>query len=117
MTMLSTAFDSNPIQSVRDIAAALEVGAASDGLLLRESDLGAAFFDLRTGLAGELLQKFVSYRVPLAIVVASPSEHGVRFGELVSEHRAHPIVRFFVSAEEAAAWLDGQRPGHGVANA
>lgn len=73
--------------------------------LLLEEDLGAAFFDLRTGLAGELLQKFVNYRLPVAIVVASPGIHGDRFVELFREHRSHPLVRFFSTEADAREWL------------
>lgn len=73
--------------------------------LLLEEQLGSAFFDLRTGLAGELLQKFVNYRVPAAIVVASPEDYGDRFVELHREHRSHPLVRFFSTESDARAWL------------
>jgi len=31
-----------------------------EGIILREEDLAPEFFDLRSGLAGELLQKFVN---------------------------------------------------------
>lgn len=65
------------------------------------------FFNLRTGFAGEMLQKFVNYRAKLAIVVADPQAHGERFAELVYEHQAHPHVRFFTSEADARSWLDG----------
>lgn len=96
---------SHPIGSFQDIPRALEAAFPRNGLLLEEADLGATFFDLRSGLAGELFQKFVNYRMPLAIVLSSAGAHGERFDELVHEHWAHPVVRFFSSAEEAAAWL------------
>ncbi|MDQ6418880.1 DUF4180 domain-containing protein [Paenibacillus sp. LHD-117] len=37
-------------------------------LLLDKTMLAEAFFDLKTGLAGEILQKYTNYRVKLAIV-------------------------------------------------
>ncbi len=80
---------------------ALEEGSS----LLLEEQLGAAFFDLRTGLAGELLQKFVNYRIPAAIVVPSPPGYGDRFIQLFRVHRAHPVVRFFSTESDARAWL------------
>lgn len=97
------------IESAADVSGALEAAFADNELLLAESDLGPAFFDLRSGLAGELLQKFVNYRVPLAIVLPSPTAHGERFNELVREHRSHPVVRFFASDEAARRWLEAQR--------
>ena len=97
------------IQSMRDIGTALQSGVESGGLLLDESNLAPAFFDLRSGLAGELFQKCVNYRVRLAIVVAAPGAHGDRFSELVHEHRSHAQVRFFTLRSEAQSWLSAQR--------
>ncbi|MEU4219782.1 DUF4180 domain-containing protein [Actinoplanes sp. NPDC026623] len=47
------------------------IGAAfggSDVVALPASRLSDDFFELRTGLAGEVMQKFVNYRIRLAIV-------------------------------------------------
>lgn len=74
-------------------------------LLLAEDDLSPEFFDLRTGLAGELLQKLVNYQIRTAIIVADPSLHGDRVVELAREHRRHPVVRFVDDETEAFAWL------------
>jgi len=76
-----------------------------DGLLLTERDVAPAFFDLRSGFAGELIQKFVNYRLRAAIVVPTPDAYGERFGELAREHATHPAVRFARSVDEALAWL------------
>lgn len=37
-------------------------------IIVHKEDLASGFFDLSTGLAGEILQKFVNYRIKLAIV-------------------------------------------------
>ncbi|RIK36410.1 MAG: DUF4180 domain-containing protein [Chloroflexi bacterium] len=94
------------IHSVRDIPDVLGAFIGRDGLLLTEGDLGPAFFDLKSGLAGELLQKFVNYRVRVAIVVPVPEVYGERFGELAYEHRSHPLIRFVPSRAEAETWLE-----------
>jgi hypothetical protein len=92
------------IQSQEDISAA--VGASlGRGLILAENDLGVEFFDLRTGLLGELMQKFVNYRTRVAIIVAAPDNHGARFSELAQEHATHPTVRFVRSLEDARQWM------------
>lgn len=93
------------IRSPADIAGALGASMEAGGLLLDERELGAEFFDLRTGLAGEVLQRFTNYRVRLAIVVSDPAAYGSRFGELIHEHRTHAAVRFFGSAQQARRWL------------
>ncbi len=93
------------IGSPGDIAGALAASIESGGLLLDEKQLGAEFFDLRTGLAGEVLQRFTNYRARLAIVVADPAAYGSRFGELIREHRTHTAVRFFGDEQQARRWL------------
>jgi len=93
------------IQSASDIPAALKASVERGGLVLDEKDLSPDFFDLKTGLASQVLQKFVSYRTKLALIVRDPSIHRGRFGELVHEHRIHPTVRFFSSEQPARQWL------------
>lgn len=39
-----------------------------DKIILYEKNITPDFFDLKNGMAGELLQKFSNYRIPLAIV-------------------------------------------------
>ena len=93
------------IRSRDDIADALAASIDRGGLLLDESDIAAEFFDLKSGFAGDVLQKFTNYRARLAIVLFDESAHGSRFSELVYEHRTHPCVRFFESAQDARRWL------------
>jgi len=93
------------IRSAADIADALGASIDNGGLLLDETQLGAGFFDLRTGLAGEVLQRFTNYRARLAIVVADPAAYGSRLGELVHEHRTDAAVRFFAGQQQARRWL------------
>jgi hypothetical protein len=93
------------IRTSSDISDALGACLGGAGLILTEKDLGPDFFDLRTGLAGELFQKFVNYRIPVAIVVADPNVYGERFSELAYEHRNHNMIRFVRSTDEAQAWF------------
>ena len=94
------------ILAVGDIPDALSASIDAGGLVLDETRLSPDFFDLRTGLAGEVFQKFTNYRARLAIVVADESAYGSRFSELVYEHRNHKQVRFFASAQLARQWLN-----------
>lgn len=82
-----------------DILAFIEEG----GVVLHAKEVSPAFFDLKSGLAGDVLQKAVNYRIKLAVVLDGRllSE---RFQELVFEHQRHPNVRFFENAAEATAW-------------
>ena len=93
------------ISSLDDVADAVG-NSLGRGLILAEGDLGAAFFDLRSGLAGELIQKLVNYRLRAAIIVAAPATYGDRFAELAHEHATHPTVRFVRSLDEATKWMN-----------
>ena len=101
------------IRSFRDITDALGACSGARGLILTEHDLAAEFFDLRSGLAGELFQKFTNYQVRLAIVVPDPTVHGRRFSELACEHTTHNLIRIVRSEAQASAWLCSLQPcGH-----
>lgn len=94
------------IQSFSDIRGALGACIGTDGLILTEKELALEFFDLRSGLAGELFQKFINYKIRVAIVLPDLEAYGERFSELAYEHRSHSMIRFVRSADEAKAWLD-----------
>jgi hypothetical protein len=99
------------IHSPGDIARALSASVEKGGLVLDEKDLSADFFDLGTGFAGTVLQKFVTYRTRLAVIVRDPSSYGSRFSEMAHEHRTHPAVRFFGSEQQARQWLANMPSG------
>ena len=56
--MLSTAQQS--LQMIMD--------SSAEGIIVHQESIDQKFFDLRSGLAGEMLQKVVNYRLRLAIV-------------------------------------------------
>ncbi len=93
------------IRSRDDIATALRASAENGGLQIEEADLGAEFFDVKSGLAREVVRRFTSYRARVALVVGDLSSHGAEFAELAHEHRAHAMVRFFGSTQQARQWL------------
>ena len=94
------------IRSFSDISDALGLCIGKAGLILTEDDLASEFFDLHSGLAGELFQKFSNYKVRVAIVLPDLEGHGERFSELAYEHASHNMIRFVRSRDEAKAWLD-----------
>lgn len=96
------------LNTARDISDLIGAAYDLDGVLIEEADLSAGFFDLKTGLLGELFQKFTNYRKRVAFVVPDPAAHGERFAELAFEHRTHPHLRFVSSVEEGQAWLGGK---------
>ena len=75
-------------------------------LLLHADNLPAGFFDLSTGVAGALLQKFRQYRIRLA-VVWSPGEvtHSARFAEMAAEENKGSHFHMSEDRDTATAWL------------
>jgi Domain of unknown function (DUF4180) len=105
ITILEAAHLGIRIRSANDIADLLGAIYGADGLLLTASDLEPEFFDLRTGVAGDLFQKLTNYKVRTALVVPQPERHGSRFAELAFEHRTHNMIRFFEASDDAMVWL------------
>ena len=93
------------IRSFDNISDALGACIGAAGLILTEEDLAREFFDLHSGLAGELFQKFTNYKLRVAIVLPDPEAYGERFSELAYEHMTHNIIRFVPTKDEAKAWL------------
>ena len=74
-------------------------------LLLDHGALPAAFFDLRSGVAGDLVQKLTNYGVRMAAVVPDLAAHSERFGEFAREANRGRVFRFFATREAAIDWL------------
>jgi PadR family transcriptional regulator AphA len=75
-------------------------------LLLYDRNLPATFFDLKTGLAGSILQKFVTYHMKVALVIQPDQVQG-RFKEFVVEANRGPHFHAFDDKDEAEKWLAG----------
>lgn len=64
------------IRTFKDISDVIADCFGADGLILTEDDLAQEFFDLRSRLAGELFQKFINYKLRMAIVLPDPEAYG-----------------------------------------
>jgi hypothetical protein len=98
---------SDPISSERDV---LDLLASSEDMesnriLLEEEYLHPTFFDLKTGLAGAIFQKFADYRVKAAVVADLDRIPSARFQELVLECNRGNQIHFFQDMAEAEEWL------------
>lgn len=56
------------VQSALDLMATVQYETDCNRIVLNKSLLSESFFDLKTRLAGEILQKFINYRVKVAII-------------------------------------------------
>lgn len=58
----------NDVQSAIDFIATIRYTTPCDIIILNKEALGEEFFNLKSGLAGEVLQKFVNYKMSVFIV-------------------------------------------------
>lgn len=72
-----------------------------DGIILHETNITADFFDLKTGLAGEILQKFSNYRMRLAIVGDFSKYPGQSIKDFIFESNKGRHINFLSNVEEA----------------
>ncbi len=95
------------ISSPQDFLDLLALGGENetDCFVLEESNFAPAFYDLKTGLAGEILQKLSNYNCRLAVVGTFAGVKSKRFRELMSELNGGRLVRFAADRNEAIAWL------------
>ncbi len=86
------------------VAACVENGA--NRVMLHAANLNADFYNLRTGLAGAVLQKLSNYSVKLAAVLTPELVGDGRFKEMVLEaNRRSREFHVFYEREEAEIWL------------
>ena len=78
----------------------------STGLIIHSATLSSDFFDLRTGLAGEILQKFSNYRMKFAIIGDFTEVKSKALRDFIRESNTLGTINFVGTAEEAIARLD-----------
>lgn len=72
-----------------------------DRIIIHEENIIPDFFDLKSGIAGEILQKFSTYRVRLAIVGHFSKYIGKSLQDFIYESNQARQVNFVASLPEA----------------
>ena len=90
--------DGPPIADGGDVLALIydEAAAEADWIAVPVERFEPGFFDLRTGIAGDIAQKVVNYRARLAVVgdVSVQTERSTAFRDFVRESARSPHLRF-----------------------
>jgi hypothetical protein len=73
----------------------------AEKIIIREKNIIPEFFDLKTGIAGEILQKFTTYRVQLAIVGDYSKYTSKSLRDFIYESNKHGRISFVNTVEEA----------------
>jgi hypothetical protein len=73
----------------------------ADKIILKEENLIAGFFDLKTAIAGEIFQKFSNYQMQLAIVGDFTKYTSKSLKDFIKESNKQGRISFVSSFEEA----------------
>ncbi len=76
-----------------------------DKIIIHEHNISPDFFDLKNGMAGEILQKFSNYRVSLAIVGDLSTYTGKSIKDFIFESNKTGHINFVASLSEALVKL------------
>jgi hypothetical protein len=79
------------------------VGEGVGRAILLDTQLHADFFDLSTGVAGEIVQKCVSYGIRVAVITTTLAERSTHFRQFAQESTRHGRFVFASSLDEALA--------------
>ena len=80
-------------------------GQYYDGIIIHEHSISPRFFELKTRLAGDILQKFSNYRLRLAIVGDWSKYTSHSLAAFIVESNRGRMVNFATSTEETVALL------------
>ena len=80
-----------------------------DSIVIHEKNITPAFFDLKNGIAGEILQKFSNYRVRLAIVGDFTPYSGKSIKDFIYESNQAGHINFVGSTAQALEILSTKR--------
>jgi hypothetical protein len=91
---------------IKDTDDALDLMAESRYLdagkmIIRENQITPSFFDLKTGLAGDILQKFSNYRMQLALIGSFSKYKSKSFQDFIRECNKGNRI-FFLENQKAA---------------
>lgn len=98
------AHDADGFSGAAVVTRAIESGARA--LLLDRDALPPAFFDLSSGVAGDLVHRLTLYEIRMAAVVPDVASHSGPFQAFAREANRGTQFRFFPTRGEAAAWLE-----------
>jgi len=101
--------DSHNITDVDDILQLMVDAGYSQsayGMIIHARNLPSEFFELKSGIAGEILQKFSNYRMRLAIVGDFSEIKSKSLRDFIRESNNRKTISFVSTINEALSILD-----------
>lgn len=96
-----------PVQTVQDALDLVALCGEHDAsrLMIHAAALSEEFFRLRTGVAGEILQKLVNYHIKMAAMLPDLAAMRGKFRDMAAEAGRGSQFRVFDNRQEAESWL------------
>ena len=91
-------------QSALDILANVRYETDCTCVALYKTAFCDAFFELRTGVLGEVLQKFINYRTPLAIIGDHAVYTSKALRDFIYESNQGSAIHFAETLDDALMW-------------
>jgi hypothetical protein len=89
------------VQSALNLIATVRHETGCDRMILSKSAIIEAFFDLKTRIAGEILQKFINFKIKLAIVGDFSTYTSKSLKAFIAESNQWNDIVYVASEEEA----------------
>lgn len=101
------ASDLRKLSSEQDVVDCISICMENDvyTIILHSDVLSENFFNLKTGLAGMALQKFINYHVKVAVIIEEVEKLNERFKEMIMEANKGNHFRTFKNIEDAEIWI------------
>lgn len=77
----------------------------ANSLMIHYAALSEDFFELKTKVAGNIIQKFINYSIKVATIVPQETIQKGRFKEMTMETNKGNHFRLYESKEEAEKWF------------
>lgn len=94
-------------QSALDFIATVRYDTGFDAVAINKSAVCDEFFDLKTGIAGEIMQKFVNYRMKLAVIGDFSGYTSRALRDFIRESNEGRHIFFAATEDEAVLKLSG----------
>ena len=79
-----------------------------DGMIISADKISPRFFDLKTRMAGEILQKFSTFQMRLAIVGNFSTFTSESLKSFIYESNRGNLIHFSPTTADAVAWFENQ---------
>lgn len=104
---IELASDLRKLSSEQDVVDCISICMENDvyTIVLHSNVLSEDFFNLKTGLAGMALQKFINYHVKVAVILDNEEKLNDRFREMIMEANKGNHFRTFRNTQDAETWI------------